>query len=114
MSHLSNLFDQMVEAELEMKDRLLNNIAQFTAELQKLFAELGVASPEVYKNFLFGHAVELFTVLHRARPSAVGSFTSSFPWDYAAGCRMVAPATRSFMDGQFQILLFFEASATVP
>ncbi|KAH6947950.1 hypothetical protein HPB50_022133 [Hyalomma asiaticum] len=46
-SHLSKLLDQMVEAELEMKDRLLNNIAQFTAQVQKLSAELAVASPEV-------------------------------------------------------------------
>lgn len=47
MSHLSNLLDQMVEGELEMKERLLTNIAQFTDDIQKLSAELDVASPEV-------------------------------------------------------------------
>ncbi|KAH6919554.1 hypothetical protein HPB50_029470 [Hyalomma asiaticum] len=46
-SHLSKLLDQTVQAELEMKDRLLNNIAQFTAQVQKLSAEHDVASPEV-------------------------------------------------------------------
>ncbi|KAH6920850.1 hypothetical protein HPB50_028162 [Hyalomma asiaticum] len=52
MSHLSKLLDQTVQAELEMKDRLLNNIAQFTAQVQKLSAEHDVASPESTRNRL--------------------------------------------------------------
>lgn len=59
-SHLSKLLDQTVQAELEMKDRFLNNIAQFTAQVQKLSAEHDVASPEVCKDFLFGHSVGAF------------------------------------------------------
>ncbi|KAL1443822.1 hypothetical protein MTO96_007204 [Rhipicephalus appendiculatus] len=43
--HISNLLDQMVDGELDMKERLLQNIAQFTAEVHQLCSELSVPSP---------------------------------------------------------------------
>lgn len=45
--HLSNLLNQMVDGEVDMKERLLKNIAQFTAEVHQLSSELAMPNPAI-------------------------------------------------------------------
>lgn len=46
-AHIANLLDQMLEGEVEMRERLLRNIKEFSNEVQQLALELSVASPAV-------------------------------------------------------------------
>ncbi|XP_049268679.1 protein regulator of cytokinesis 1-like [Rhipicephalus sanguineus] len=45
--HLSNLLNQMVDGEVDMKERLLKNIAQFTVDVHQLSSELAVPNPAI-------------------------------------------------------------------
>ncbi|XP_037508160.1 protein regulator of cytokinesis 1 [Rhipicephalus sanguineus] len=45
--HLSNLLNQMVDGEVDMKERLLKNIAQFTVDVHQLSSELDVPNPAI-------------------------------------------------------------------
>lgn len=44
--HITNLLDQMVDGEVDMKERLLKNIEQFTADVHHLCTELSMPNPE--------------------------------------------------------------------
>ncbi|XP_037570216.1 protein regulator of cytokinesis 1-like isoform X1 [Dermacentor silvarum] len=46
-AHIANLLDQMLEGEVEMRERLLRNITEFSDELQKLSLELSVPNPAI-------------------------------------------------------------------
>lgn len=46
-AHIATLLDQMLEGEIQMRERLLRNITEFSAQVQKLSVELAVPSSSV-------------------------------------------------------------------
>ncbi|XP_049522200.1 protein regulator of cytokinesis 1-like [Dermacentor silvarum] len=46
-AHIATLLDQMLEGEIQMRERLLRNITEFSTQVQKLSVELAVPSSSV-------------------------------------------------------------------